>query len=133
MSLKEYEHCIDRKSEQGCPKHDGDGKWVDRLILRDAETLAETCVAIITEPTTKDTKDGATNDIARKMHAQIDARIAVKHGIQHHCSDQGAPLVKATDPDCQAKAIGCMRRHETIGAAMIVVDEMQLVHDGTVV
>ena len=133
MSLKELEHCIDRKGEQGCPKHDGDGKWVDRLILRDAETLAETRVAIITEPSTEDTKDGATNDIAREMHAQIDARIAVKHGIQYHCRDQGAPLVKAADPDCQAEAIGRMRRHKAIGAAMIVVDEMQLVHDGTVV
>ena len=109
MSLKEHEHCIDGEGEQGYPKHDGYGKWVNRLILRDAETLAETCVATIAEPSAEDTKNGATNDIAKEMHAQINARIAVKHSIQHHCSDQGASLVKAADPDCQAKAIGCMR------------------------
>jgi hypothetical protein len=133
ISLKEYEHCIDRKGEQGCPKHDGDGKWVDRFILRNTESLAETRVAKIPEPSAEDTKDGATNDIAREMYTEINARIAVKHSVQHHCSDQRTPLVKATDPDGQAKAIGGMRRYETIGAAMIVVDEMQLVHDGTVV
>ena len=109
MLLKEHEHGIDGEGEQGYPKHDRDGKWVNRLILRDTETFAETRVAKIPEPSTEDANDSATNDITKKMHAQIDTRIAVKHSIQHHCSDQGASLVKAADPDCQAKAIGCMR------------------------
>ena len=109
MSLKEHEHCIDGEGEQGYPKHDGYGKWVNRLILRDAETLAETCVAKIAEPSAEDTKNGATNDIAKEMHAQINARITVKYGIEHHCGDQGASLVKTTDPNSKTKAIGCMR------------------------
>ena len=64
------------------------------------------------------------------MHTEVDAGVAVEHGIQHHCPNQRAPLVETTYPNGEAKAVGSMGRHETIGAATIIIDKMQLVHDG---
>ena len=86
--MSEVDDGIDGKGEEREPEHEGDREGVDRCVVRDAETTAESGVAKVAEPSAEYAEDGSTDDVAGIMNAKVDAGVAIEHGIQHHCPNQ---------------------------------------------